>query len=273
VRRFANVAAHFDGAGVFVLEDRGDLLLEDRGDLLLEDRGDLLLEDRVQRGLAPTEAGHHLDGHVIGLGPRPPLVTIRSTPSSARNRSCAWMSRGTVTAGVMCARSTPSSISRSALQGRLRPSSPGEDLGSRHHDARPCTRPVSLAVVVGALGVVFGDIGTSPIYTVQTVFNPADPAPRANQYERLRRRVLDLLVGDDRRHADLHQPGDARRQRRRGRHHGAHHAAATVGRDPRSSKRVGAGRGRDFRRRRVFGDIMITPAITVLSAVEGLKVI
>ena len=30
---------------------------------------------------------------------------------------------------------------------------------------------------VGALGVVFGDIGTSPIYTMQTVFNPADPHP------------------------------------------------------------------------------------------------
>ncbi len=28
------------------------------------------------------------------------------------------------------------------------------------------------AVVVGALGVVFGDIGTSPIFTLQTVFNP-----------------------------------------------------------------------------------------------------
>ena len=34
-----------------------------------------------------------------------------------------------------------------------------------------------LALVVGALGVVFGDIGTSPIYTIQTVFNPADPHP------------------------------------------------------------------------------------------------
>jgi KUP system potassium uptake protein len=32
--------------------------------------------------------------------------------------------------------------------------------------------------VVGALGVVFGDIGTSPIYTLQTVFkNPSDPHP------------------------------------------------------------------------------------------------
>ena len=32
-------------------------------------------------------------------------------------------------------------------------------------------------MVVGALGVVFGDIGTSPIYTIQTVFNPSDPHP------------------------------------------------------------------------------------------------
>jgi len=36
---------------------------------------------------------------------------------------------------------------------------------------------VRVAVVVGARGVVFGDIGTSPIYTIQTVFNPADPHP------------------------------------------------------------------------------------------------
>src|ERR1700761_7037705 len=35
------------------------------------------------------------------------------------------------------------------------------------------------AVTIGALGVVFGDIGTSPIYTLQTVFNPGDPHPVA----------------------------------------------------------------------------------------------
>ena len=38
---------------------------------------------------------------------------------------------------------------------------------------RPATPQVALTV--GALGVVFGDIGTSPLYTVQTVFNPGDP--------------------------------------------------------------------------------------------------
>ena len=33
------------------------------------------------------------------------------------------------------------------------------------------------ALLLGALGVVFGDIGTSPIYTLQTVFDPGDPHP------------------------------------------------------------------------------------------------
>ncbi len=35
------------------------------------------------------------------------------------------------------------------------------------------------ALAIGALGVVFGDIGTSPLYTIQTVFNPSDPHPVA----------------------------------------------------------------------------------------------
>jgi KUP system potassium uptake protein len=33
------------------------------------------------------------------------------------------------------------------------------------------------ALEIGALGVVFGDIGTSPLYTVQTIFSPSDPHP------------------------------------------------------------------------------------------------
>jgi KUP system potassium uptake protein len=41
----------------------------------------------------------------------------------------------------------------------------------------PGRRPgaVRLSLVVGAFGVVFGDIGTSPIYTLQTVFNCHPP--------------------------------------------------------------------------------------------------
>src|SRR5690625_182641 len=54
------------------------------------------------------------------VGPRPPLVMIRSTPSAARNRSWASMSRGRSPQIVMCANSTPSSRSRSASHGPLR---------------------------------------------------------------------------------------------------------------------------------------------------------
>src|SRR5690242_21896057 len=49
-------------------------------------------------------------------------------------------------------------------------------LATQGHGARDTVR---LALIVGALGVVFGDIGTSPIYTIQTVFNPNDPHPVA----------------------------------------------------------------------------------------------
>lgn len=41
------------------------------------------------------------------------------------------------------------------------------------------TDRLRMAFVIGALGVVFGDIGTSPIYTLQTLFSPDDPHPIA----------------------------------------------------------------------------------------------
>ena len=82
---------------------------------------------------------------------------------------------------------------------------------------------------------------------------PQRPAPRADQYgQRVRRRVIDLLVGDDHRHPDLRHAGDARRQRRRGQHHGAHHAAAAVRRGAGSSHRHDAGRAGPLRRRTVL---------------------
>ncbi len=39
------------------------------------------------------------------------------------------------------------------------------------------SRQSTRLVTLGALGAVFGDIGTSPIYTIQTVFNPEGPHP------------------------------------------------------------------------------------------------
>src|ERR1700761_5226975 len=66
------------------------------------------------------------------VGPRPPLVTIRSTPSPARKRSCASISAARSPQMVMCASSTPSSSSRSASHGPL----------------RSATRPVNTSVPV-----------------------------------------------------------------------------------------------------------------------------
>ncbi|MFF3904517.1 KUP/HAK/KT family potassium transporter [Streptomyces sp. NPDC001848] len=56
---------------------------------------------------------------------------------------------------------------------------PDDGFPSRAPEARRASahNTARLALVIGALGVVFGDIGTSPIYTLQTVFNPSDPTP------------------------------------------------------------------------------------------------
>jgi KUP system potassium uptake protein len=48
---------------------------------------------------------------------------------------------------------------------------------STGHHTDPVPGGARAALILGALGVVFGDLGTSPIYTVQTVFNPHDPHP------------------------------------------------------------------------------------------------
>ena len=87
------------------------------------------------------------------------------------------------------------------------------------------------AVVVGALGVVFGDIGTSPIYTIQTVFNPADPHPVPISTDNVFG-VVSLVFWSVMIIVTLTYvtPRDAREQRGRGRHHGADHPADPVGR-------------------------------------------
>ena len=56
----------------------------------------------------------------------------------------------------------------------------------------PTRSPAQLALMVGALGVVFGDIGTSPIYTVQTIFNPAVPCQ--GKWQCAKERVSELAV-------------------------------------------------------------------------------
>jgi KUP system potassium uptake protein len=133
---------------------------------------------------------------------------------------------------------------------------------------------VRFGLVVGALGVVFGDIGTSPIYTLQTVFSPSDPHPVPVSTESVFGVVslvfwsvmiivtvtYVLLVM----RADNDGEGGIMALitlvRRWGAQRGARAAAvlSTLG---------------IFGAALFFGDSMITPAISVLSAVEGLKVV
>jgi len=130
------------------------------------------------------------------------------------------------------------------------------------------------AIVVGALGVVFGDIGTSPIYTIQTVFNPGDPHPvpisTDNVYGVVSTIFWSVMIIVTLTYITLVMRADNNGE-------GGIMALITLlrrwtGQRGRRTAMFLAGLGL-FGAALFFGDSMITPAISVLSAVEGLKVI
>ena len=143
-------------------------------------------------------------------------------------------------------------------------------------EARPASMrdTVRLAVVVGALGVVFGDIGTSPIYTLQTVFSPSDPHPvpvsTQNVYGVVSLVFWSVMVIVTVTYVLLAMRADNEGE-------GGIMALITLVRQWSSQRGrraavVLSGLG-IFGASLFFGDSMITPAISVLSAVEGLKVV
>jgi KUP system potassium uptake protein len=129
------------------------------------------------------------------------------------------------------------------------------------------------AFALGALGVVFGDIGTSPLYTLQTAFNPSDPHPVAATRESIFGVVslifwsVTLIVTVTYVLLVMRADNDGE---------GGIMALITL------IRRRGVSGGRRtklalaalgvFGASLFFGDSMITPAISVLSAVEGVKV-
>ena len=129
-------------------------------------------------------------------------------------------------------------------------------------------------LVIGALGVVFGDIGTSPIYTLQTIFSPDDPHPVPINEQNIYG-IVSLIFWSVMIIVTLHvrDAGDARRQPRRRRDHGADHAGAQVRPQAHNRTALVMATIGIFGAALFFGDSMITPAISVLSSVEGLKVI
>ena len=135
-------------------------------------------------------------------------------------------------------------------------------------------RQLRTALVVGALGVVFGDIGTSPIYTLQTVFNPADPHPVPisipNIYGVVSLVFWSVMIIVTLTYVLLVMRADNDGE-------GGVMALITQVRRyaDRSSPRVVAVLSTlgILGAALFFGDSMITPAISVLSALEGLKVV
>ncbi|WP_026343561.1 potassium transporter Kup [Nocardia sp. BMG111209] len=127
---------------------------------------------------------------------------------------------------------------------------------------------------VGALGVVFGDIGTSPIYTLKSVFDPGDPHPMRVDADAVYG-VVSLVFWSVTIIVTVTYVLLAMRADNDG--EGGIMALITL------VRRWGAGHGRRlvavlsalgiFGAALFFGDSMITPAISVLSAVEGVKVV
>jgi KUP system potassium uptake protein len=128
-----------------------------------------------------------------------------------------------------------------------------------------------MPLVIGAIGIVFGDIGTSPLYTMREVFGGAHGIPftSANVYGLLSLVFWSLVVIVTLKYVALIMRADNRGE-------GgilALTALVAQGLDRQNRLRwwlVGFG---IFGAAMFFGDAMITPAISVLGAVEGLEVI
>jgi KUP system potassium uptake protein len=130
------------------------------------------------------------------------------------------------------------------------------------------------ALVVGALGVVFGDIGTSPIYTIQTAFDPGDPHPVQASLQSVYG-IVSLIFWSVTIIVSVKYVGLVMRADNQG--EGGIMALVSqirqIGQEvPARSKFLLAGLG-VFGAALFFGDSMITPAISVLSAVEGTETI
>jgi KUP system potassium uptake protein len=132
--------------------------------------------------------------------------------------------------------------------------------------ARPRARRADLALALGALGVVYGDIGTSPLYAIRECFGPQHgvaPSPE-NVLGVLSLVVWALLIVIVLKYLTFIMQAD---------NHGEGGILALMA-------LLGPASGRTpalislglFGAALLYGDGVITPAISVLSAIEGLEV-
>ena len=139
--------------------------------------------------------------------------------------------------------------------------------------AHPHAQAIRASVVLAALGVVFGDIGTSPLYSIQTLFHPAGPHPMSMGQLHVYG-VVSLIFWSVMAIVTLTYVMLVMRIDNDG--EGGVMALVAL------LRRYGDGNPRTVAILTgvgilgvalFFGDSMITPAISVLSAVEGLKVV
>ncbi len=136
--------------------------------------------------------------------------------------------------------------------------------------AAPSDRKTSASLVVGAIGVVYGDLGTSPLYVLRTAFagEYGLPATPENVYGVLSAVFWSLIMVVTLKYITLIMRADNNGEG------GIMALTALVSRglarhETRRWWLVGLG---IFGAAMFYGDGMITPAISVLSAVEGLEV-
>jgi KUP system potassium uptake protein len=163
-------------------------------------------------------------------------------------------------------------MSVTATEGVLSPPSRRRAAGERAADGRTkahrASRWAPVALSLGALGVVYGDIGTSPLYTMQLIFtgdHPMGPSP-LRVYGALSLIVWALLVVVTLKYVllilrvDNHGEG------------GIMALVALIERVTKTRRKTGLVIIGVLGASLFYGDGMLTPAISVVSAVSGLTV-
>jgi KUP system potassium uptake protein len=134
----------------------------------------------------------------------------------------------------------------------------------------PQTRRTRAALTIAALGVVYGDIGTSPLYTVRQIFSPAGGIPQTPEsiLGGLSSIFWALMLIVSLKYLTLVMRADNRGE---GGPFALIALATSAVRDRPALRRTALTLGL-IGAAFFFGEAVLTPAISVLSAVEGLQV-
>jgi KUP system potassium uptake protein len=139
--------------------------------------------------------------------------------------------------------------------------------GSAPTEPSSADRPVTAAGALGALGIVYGDLGTSPLYTYQTIVGSVGGHPSAEDALGLLSLVVwALIIVVSIKYAVFVMRAD---------NHGEGGILALMALVTKHAGRAAGGLivAGLFGAALIYGDGIITPAISVLSALEGVNVV